>query len=186
MYCSALALLLLLFLFFFDGFFCARINLDGTGSSSKRHWHIAIVTGLIEALLACGHEKCDDTFTTRSISLIVGVAAIRLAPGLGLFLSDRTVHIHLVSHYDEGEALRVLRGCLVKEILLPEVEALKTLFIAYVKGEDAAITAAIECKTDGSVLLLASCIPDLECNLLSINSDCLGLEISSNSGRGVT
>ena len=102
-------------------------------------WHITIITGslsLLEALSSSGHEKVGDSSTASGISLEVCIAAIARAPSLGLLLGNLTLLITLVANDDEWELSWVLWRGLVKEICLPEVQALESGLIADIKGKD--------------------------------------------------
>ena len=118
------------------------------------------------------------------MSLVVLVASIARAPCLGSGLGHDALLVSLVANHNEGESFSVHGRCLLKEVLLPEVEALETRLVGKVEDEEAAVGTSVESEADGSVLLLASSIPHLEGNLLSVHGDRLGLEIGTDGGTG--
>ena len=123
-----------------------------------------------------------NSLSAGSASLIVIIAAIGLAPFTCLLLRNNTLCVLLVAADYEWELVGVRGLGQVKEILLPEGEAIKASLVGHVEGENATVAATVEGKANRDVLLLTSCIPDLHIQVHVVDRDLLLLEVSTDCG----
>ena len=100
------------------------------------------------------------------MNVIVPLPPILDVARLNLALVDS---IRLVPQQEEGELFGVFRRGLVFKVLLPLCDALEALRASNVIDEDASFGTPVECDPETLIALLASCVPNLECE----NSVCV-------------
>ena len=92
--------------------------------------------------------------------------------------------VYFVTQENKGEALDVVRTCVLYESVLPFIKVFEALRICDIVHEAAAVCTSVEGVTEGLELLLAGCIPDLEGHSRVINCNLFLREVGSNSGLG--
>ena len=167
---------------------CSRIELDIPSDATDGVRHDHFVTFLIlEGLFNHSYESVINICVLQGRRLKVRYVAIFRAPAFCLLSRDLTItyFIRFIAHDDEWEVLCICLPCMLQEAISPLGQVLKSLLACEIKAEGAAISSFVKSISNGLVLFLASCIPDLHCHDCVVDYHFFFLKISSDSWLGI-
>ena len=120
-----------------------------------------------------GHleEGLLDAGALHSTRLIEEHVVVVAGPRLSLLRGHLSLRlqVQLVTDAHEGERLGILWASILIEAISPAGERIEGLLVGDVVDEGAAVSSAIKGVTQRLELLLAGCIPNLQCHDCAID-----------------